>query len=205
MKWIARLCLFAALFVALFAATPCVAAEATSTEPGPSAVQFNIQLGFGHWYGATFGSPIGVTTPALTLGVRPGLKWLELRGYYSIAVRPLENLSTGLPTTVGFAAWDVALTHEIARDGQRMVMGCGPSAGFIHVDQGVGFSFGADIFARYMIRLGNVLAIGPFVDARAMLYELPGSSAPILLFEDYNLRYGHSDAQIQIGVAASLW
>jgi hypothetical protein len=170
-----------------------------------SARQLTVQLGFGHWYGKNFGAPIGATTPALTIGLRPGFRWLELRGYYSVTTDPPVLPTTGETSVVGFAQLDVALTHELRVGRQRMVMGCGPSAGFIHTKQGIGISLGSDAFARYMIDMSGVLALGPFFDVRAMYYDLPGSGVPLIDVVDGDLRMGHNDTHVQIGVAGSFW
>jgi hypothetical protein len=161
-----------------------------------STRQLTVQVGFGHWYGKNFGAPIGATTPALTVGVRPGLRWVELRAYYSVTTDPLVLPTTGETSVVGFAHFDVTLSHELRVGRQRMVMGCGPSAGFVHTKQGIGFSVGSDLYARYMIDVGAVLALGPFADVRAMYYDLPGSDVPI---------FENNDTHIQIGVAGSFW
>jgi hypothetical protein len=170
-----------------------------------SARQLTIQLGFGHWFGKNFGAPIGATTPALTIGVRPRLHWLELRAYYSVTTDPLVLPTTGETSVVGFAHFDVALSHELRVGRQRMVMGCGPSAGFVHTRQGIGISLGSDIFARYLIDVSGLLAVGPFVDVRAMYYELPGSPVPLIDVGDGRVKLGHNDTHIQIGVAGSFW
>jgi hypothetical protein len=170
-----------------------------------SARQLTVQVGFGHWFGKNFGAPIGATTPALTVGWRPGLRWLELRAYYSVTTDPLVLPTTGERSVVGFAQFDVTLSHELRVGRQRMVMGCGPSGGFVHTKEGFGISLGSDIFARYLIDVSGLLAVGPFVDVRAMYYHLPGSDVPLIDVVDGDLKMGHNDTHIQIGVAGSLW
>lgn len=66
-------------------------------------------------------------------------------------------------------------------------------------------SLGSDIFARYLIDVSGLIAIGPFVDVRAMYYILPGSDVPLIDVTDGQLTMGHNDTHIQIGVAGSFW
>lgn len=167
--------------------------------------QLTVNLGFGHWYGGTFGAPIGISTPALTVGVRPGVRFLELRAYYSVSLLDLELPTNGENSHVGFANFDLAATHELRVGIQRMVMGAGVTGGFMHTSQGVGPSLGATLYARYMLDVSSLISIGPYMDARALLYELPGSDVPIYDIVDGRLVAGHSDAHMQIGVAASFW
>ena len=42
----------------------------------------------------------------------------------------------------------------------------------------LGIAFGAEIVGRYLVQLGNALAVGPFIDVRAVLYDLPGDPRP---------------------------
>ena len=143
-----------------------------------SARQLTVQLGFGHWFGKNFGAPIGATTPALTIGLRPRLHWLELRAYYSVTTD-----SAGL-------ADDGRDERRRVRSLRRRAVSRAPGRPPAHGHglraqrrlrshrQGIGISLGSDIFARYLIDVSGLLAIGPFVDVRAMYYELPGSGVP---------------------------
>jgi hypothetical protein len=190
---------------------PAPAAESAPVEESPlsrypeSAQQVFVNLGFSHWYGGTFGAPIGASTPALIVGVRPWTRKLEVRLHYTVAAQGVTLPTNGKRSNVGFANLDVLLSHELRVGGQRMVMGFGPSVGFVHTRQGVGLAVGADLSARYMIDIGEVMALGPFFDVRAQLYNLPGSDVPMYEVKDGRLEPGHSDSQLQIGVAVSLW
>jgi hypothetical protein len=180
--------------------------EAVSRSKYPrSPHQLFVNLGFSHWYGQTFGAPIGVSTPALIVGVRPGVRFLEVRLHYTLSLRRLELPTNGERSRIGFGNLDLQLSHELRLGGQRMVMGFGPSAGFVHTSQGVGFSVGAVLSARYLIDIADVVATGPFLDVRAQLYHLPGSDVPFFEFVDGGLNAGHSDLQLQLGVALSFW
>jgi hypothetical protein len=169
-----------------------------------STRQLLVNLGFSHWYGGTFGAPIGASTPALVVGVRPGVQFLELRLHYTVALRE-QPLPTGDMSTVGFANFDALLSHELRVGSARMVLGCGPSIGFVHTKDGAGISVGADLSARYLLDVTEVIALGPFFDARAQLYELPRSPLPLYEIRDGQLEPGHSDMQLQVGVAVSFW
>ncbi len=177
-------------------------AAAVAREPSDHELFFNV--GFSHWYGGTFGAPAGYTTPALVVGVRPGLSLLELRAHYTVSVYDLP-LPGGEEGIVGFGNLDVLFSHEIRRGEERMLMGFGPSGGFVHTRDGFGLAFGAVLAARMMIDLSDSAALGPFFDARAQWYKLPNSDKPVYDEVDGRVQAGHSDAQLQVGVAVSFW
>ncbi len=64
-------------------------------------------------------------------------------------------------------------------------------------------ALGAAIVARYLVNTRETFALGPFIDVRAMLYELPESTTPIYRIEKGELIAGLSDAQVQVGVVVS--
>lgn len=181
-----------------------VAVEPVADEPAPVRVvkpsRFIVSLGFSHWYGKTFGAPIGFYTPALTLGFVP-MKWLELQLQYSVVVTP-QTMPDGSKSIVGFTTLAVLLRKELGFDGQRLAVACGPAAGIVHTGKGVREAIGAAIIARYLIDM-RWLSLGPFLDLRAALYRLPETNKPLFAVENGVLVSGHSDAQIQIGVAAA--
>ena len=178
------------------------AAAPTAEAPVPvKPLRFVVSLGFQHWYGATFGAPIGITTPGLTLGLVL-VRFLELQLQYSLAVVP-QAMPDGSLSRVGFFTLGAVLRKEVGFDGQRLVLGCGPQGGIVHTSKGVRAAMGAVMVARYLVNTRESFALGPFVDLRAMLYQLPESNLPIYRIEGGQLLAGHSDAQVQVGVAAA--
>ena len=185
----------------LIAATPPdVETEVEAPKP-VLPLRFTISVGFQHWYGGTFGAPIGLYTPGLTLGVAP-TRWLELQLQYSISVVALA-MPDGSKSRVGFATLAVLMKKEFGFDGQRVTFACGPQGGIVHTRRGVREAMGAAIVSRYLINTRDTFALGPFIDMRAMLYELPESTTPIYRIEKGELIAGLSDAQGQIGVVVS--
>lgn len=163
--------------------------------------QLSLQIGSSHWYGPTVGTPVGLTTPAIVVGVRPGLRWLELRLGYTRTVRALSLATTGEKQHVGFVNLDAAITHELRVDGQRMVMGGGPVVGFVHATEGSALAIGAALFARYLIDITGTVAAGPYLDVRIQYYAFPGSGMG--LGDVYDA--GDSDLQSQLGIALAFW
>ena len=166
-----------------------------------STRQLSVQLGSSHWYGPTVGTPVGLTTPAIVVGARPGLRWLELRLGYTRTVKALALATTGEKQHVGFVNLDAAITHELRADGQRMVMGGGPLIGFVHATDGSALAIGAALFARYLIDVTDTVAAGPYLDVRIQYYAFPGSGRG--LGDVYDA--GESDLQSQLGVALTFW
>lgn len=146
-----------------------------------------------------------MTTPALVVGVRPGISLLEIRAHYTVSLDKHELPTNGERSHVGFANLDLLMTRELRASNERMILQFGPAAGFVHTKQGLGFAYGAVLAARYMIDMGKGFALGPFFDARWQLYDLPGSDVPLYEVDDGKLEAGHSDAQSHVGVALSLW
>ncbi len=160
-----------------------------------------ISLGFSHWFGSTFGTPAGIYTPALTVAWVP-LPFLEFGVQYAASVIQL-GVTPDVTSHIGFATFTILPRKELTIAGERLVFGGGPMVGVVHDVAGAGLVLGASIVARYLVQLSGAVLIGPFIDARSVLYELPGTPAPILDFTDGELRVGHADAHIQIGVAAA--
>ncbi len=188
-------------------ALPSAAAPATTAAPAPrgrSTRQITVSAGFAHWYGGTFDAPVGMYTPGITVGVRPGLAWLEARLHYTVSLVELP-LPAGGASRVGFALIEGLLTHELRTGIQRLMIGGGPLGGLVHTAGGVGAALGGVLTARLLIAISRVAWLGPFFELRALLYTLPGSALPIYEFRDGQLRAGHSDAQIDLGVAMSFW
>jgi hypothetical protein len=184
--------------VALAAAPP---AAAPPAKPQPSTRELFIDVGFSHWWGKTFGAPIGASTPALLVGMRPGVRYLEVRLHYTVSLYGLELPTNGESSRVGFANVDVVLEHELRVAGERMMILGGVSGGLVHTSQGVGPSVGSVLGVRYLIDVSPRWSLGPFFDLRWQLYKLPGSDEPFYEVTDGQLVTGHSDAQAQIGVA----
>lgn len=174
-----------------------------ATTPSPNLAAF-VNVGFSHWFGETFGAPAGMTTPALVVGVRPGFDLLEVRAHYTLSLLKHELPSTEERSLVGFANLDVLFNREVGVAGERMMLQCGPSVGFVHTSQGVGLAYGAAFAARYMIDMGEHFALGPFFDVRWQSYDLPGR--PKSRGEDEGaLNAGSTDAQSHLGVALGFW
>jgi hypothetical protein len=170
----------------------------------PSRHQLVFSAGFSHWYGDTLGAPVGTYTPGLAVGVRPGIPWIEVGLHYTLSAVEL-SLPNGSQSHIGFASAEFKVTREMRYETQRLVVGCGPHIGFVHTREGIGFEGGAGLLARYLVDVGDILSVGPFFEARALLYKLPGSSKPIYEWRDGKLVAGHSDAQIHLGVAVTGW
>lgn len=170
------------------------------------AYDVTISLGFSHWYGDTFGAPIGLSTPGLTVGW-VATSWLELQLGYSISVMelPLPNDEGSEDRSrIGYLTLAVLLRRELDVAGERLMFGAGPLVGVVHTKDGLGLAAGAGMVSRYLIAVSEQLSVGPFLDARAVIYALPGSSRPFYEVNDDNVVVGHSDAHIQIGVAFAL-
>lgn len=160
-----------------------------------------ISLGFSHWFGPTFGAPAGIYTPALTVAWAP-VSWLEIGVQYAGSLIEL-HVTPDVTSQIGFATISLVISKEITIAGERLTLGAGPMVGMVYDIAGVGAVVGASIVARYLIQLRDALLLGPFIDARATLYELPGNAAPLFALTGGELQVGHADAQIQIGVAVA--
>jgi hypothetical protein len=204
MSWVSwRL---AVLVLASLAASRHGAAAEPATVAAPPASSASrelfVDVGFSHWWSNTFGARIGASTPALVVGVRPGVPWLELRLHYTVSLDQLALPTNGEQSRVGFANLDVLLERELRVAGERMMILGGVAGGFVHTSQGLGPALGSVIGVRYLIDVSSRWAVGPFFDLRWQAYKLPGSDRPLYAVEG-SLVTSHSDAQAQIGVAFS--
>jgi hypothetical protein len=152
---------------------------------------FTAQLGFGHWYGEAFGAPAGIKTPAAGLGMRVN-SWLETRLRYCVSLVELD-LPSGGRSQVGYATLAALAFRELRVGGQRMRLGCGPQLGAVHSRGGLGFVYGVCFASRYLVAVGRLLSLGPFIDVQALQYRLalgPG--------EKFDAR---SEVQVDLGLA----
>ncbi len=191
------------LLALVLAQSDVVSAEpppAPPAAPPPARLGVMVGIGFSHWYGGTFGAPVGFSTPGLNVALRPKLRWLELTAAYTLSYRdlPLPNGERGI---VGFASFGASLLKELRFDGQRLALAGGPQGGFVHTPRGVGGALGARVKAHYLIEAGPTFAFGPAFEARATLYSLPGSGTPLYRLDGSGLTAGHSDVQVDLSVA----
>jgi hypothetical protein len=161
-----------------------------------------IDVGFSHWLGNTFDAPAGIYTPALTVHVVP-IDWLEVVLQYTGSVIEFTIPTAGRTSQIGFVELSLVLRKELRVGGDLLLLGCGPMVGLVHDVLGVGIAFGAEIVGRYLVQLGNSLAVGPFVDVRAVLYDLPGDPRPFYEIVDGKVLQGHLDAHVQLGAAVA--
>jgi len=155
-------------------------------------VSATVNVGSSHWVGQTFGTPIGLSTPGVAIGVRPGLQWLEVGLRYTLAVQVLP-LPGGTYSRVGFIGLEAALVKELRVGEQRLALGAGPAAAIIHSGLGAGWGVGPVLFARWIIDVGERLGLGPFFAMRPVFYTLPGDAALL----------GRQDMQADLGVTAA--
>ncbi len=170
------------------------------------AYRATISVGFSHWYGDTVGAPIGLSTPGLTVGW-VATSWFELQLGYSISITELPlaaDDSSATRSRIGYLTLATLLRRELTVVGERLMFGAGPLGGVVHTKDGLGLALGAAIVSRYLIAVSDDLSVGPFIDVRALVYSLPGSSRPFYEVNDDKVVTGHSDAHVQIGVAFAL-
>lgn len=177
----------------------CVDVQESGTAPAPEARpsdrQLSLSLGFSHWFGPRLGTPEGLDTPTVSLGVRPALRFVELRLRYAGSTRALD-LPTGVRSHVGFVSVEATVTHGLAVGAQRIDLYAGPLATLVH-SNGATAGMGILIGTRLLIRAGKAgIAIGPFFEARSVFYKLPGERGGLL-------DPGRRDAQIDLGVVAT--
>lgn len=180
---------------------PVVCVEARESAPAPverarlSDRQLSLWLGFSHWFGPRLGTPEGFDTPTASLGVRPAVRFVELRLRYAGSTRALD-LPTGVKSGVGFVSIEATLTHGLAVGAQRIDLYAGPLATLVH-SNGATAGMGILLGARFTIRAGNTgLSFGPFFEARSVFYKLPGESGGLL-------DPGRRDAHIDLGLVAT--
>lgn len=155
-----------------------------------------LELGFAHWFGETSGSPDGFTTPEVTVGVQPGLSFLDLQVRYTRSI-PALPATHGTTVGVGFLAAGILLQHDLSLGKQAIVVFAGPE-GLLYHDAAGAFTIGGGgvIGARYLFSVGIVVRIGPFLSAHEVFYTLPGEDRSLL--ED-----PRREAQIDLGVSVT--
>jgi hypothetical protein len=175
---------------------PVVSAPESDT---PSDHRLVGTLGFAHWFGSTFGSPDGISTPELSLGGRPGLSWLDLRFRYSLSLKRFD-LPDGRRSYVGFASLEVLVSRELRIGSQALNGFVGVEGSINHSIGGVGNGLGVVLGAEYLLAtgLGHRHAAGFFVVTHEILYTLPGDSSNLL-------NNPRRDAQVDLGVVTTLF
>jgi hypothetical protein len=197
---IIRRCLSAFLFCVTGISIAAGTGEAASGDDGASPSRISLGLGFSHWFGSTFGSPDGYTTPAAYIGIRPGVPFLCVQLRYSLSL--VEHSLVGDENDrVGFASLEVLANREFRADGQAVNLFAGPLALMDHAGlDGAGWGYGIALGAEYLFpserRLGH--RVGIFLGAREVFYVLPGDDAR--LFSD-----PRRDGQIDLGVVTTLF
>lgn len=185
-------------FASLASAQPTQGEQTAASHSDPEALRADrrvaISLGFAHWFGETFNAPDGMTTPTLSVGMRPGLSFLELRLRYSLAVKALP-LPERDKEHVGFAALEVALTHGLEVGSSRIDLLAGPFAGLVHAG-GVAPAPGALFGAQWTVRVVSNFALGGFFEGRMFWYVLPDDSRNLFSSP-------RRDAQIDLGLLAT--
>lgn len=164
----------------------------------------HLGVGFSHWYGDTFGAPVGFTTPGLNFSIQPGLSWLEVTAAYSLSVAGLP-LPDGSKGVVGFGLVGASLVRELRMNNQRLGIAGGPVVGLVHTPGGAGIAMGARLAARYLIKVSQLISIGPSFEGRGVLYLLPGSNRPLYAITNGSLVAGHSDVQVDLSVLVAFW
>ena len=165
-----------------------------------SSRRVSVHLSFSHWFSGALGQPDGYLTPALAIGVRPGVRNLELGLRYSVAPGRL-TLPSGARSVVGFASFEVLASREMRVGRQALRVFAGPFGAIVHtegssVGYGVGLAAGAELTFGVAGRAD--VGIGPFFAARGVYYALPGDAAPAAIDDGWR-----RDAQIDLGVVLS--
>ncbi len=181
-------------------------ADATASDATPSDLQtpapsararsdhrLSLWLGFSHWFGGTFGSPDGIGTPGLGVGVRPGLSFLEVRARYTVSVTAL-TLPAGGSSTVGFASLELVATHGLELDRNRIDLYAGPLGAMVH-SSGITGAMGFVIGVQWTFVIGTSadVALGVTFEGRQVFYVLPGDPHDIL-------NSPRRDGQMDLGV-----
>lgn len=150
-------------------------------------------LGFSHWFGPTLGSPDGVSTPVVAIGVEPGVRFLEARARYTVSVTP-RAVPGPAEHRVGFASLELVGKHRLSVGSQHMEVLLGPFATLAHAG-GVGVGGGLVVGARWTFSRGTEAtpALGIFFEGRQVLYRLPGDTGD-----------ARRDAQMDLGVVGVL-
>lgn len=154
-----------------------------------------ISVGFSHWFSPRLGSPDGITTPSLMVGVRPGIEILELRLRYTIGVLPIA-IPHAASENVGFATLEVVLTHGASWAGQSIDFHAGVHGGLVHAGTLTG-CFGVVLGLAWTLDVSSEVALGPYFETRLVSYPLPGDG---FSFPEHL----QGDAQIDLGVALTI-
>lgn len=154
-----------------------------------------ISLGFSHWFSPRLGSPAGITTPSLMVGVRPGIEIVELRLRYAIGVAPIA-VPRGASENVGFATLELVLTHGARWSGQSIDFHAGVHGGIVHAGAVTG-CFGVVLGLAWTLDVSSDVALGPYFETRLVSYPLRGDG---FSFPEHL----EGDAQIDLGVALTV-
>jgi hypothetical protein len=183
------------------AALPTRAARAEGADDAaPSRHRVAASVGFSHWFGSTFGSPDGVSTPMFAVGLRPGLSFVEIKARYTRSAAPaaVPGAARGL---VGFASTELLLCRELRSGRQSLTGFAGALALFTHAGSpSIGGGYGAVLGAEYLVRTGLARshAAGIFLAAHEVFYALPGERRDAL-------EAPRRDAQIDLGLTTTLF
>ena len=188
-----------ARIVALSLVLAVAAPRLACAEPTPASPRrLAIGIGFSHWFGTTFGSPDGVSTPTLFVGVRPALRFLELRFRTTFSVVDFDY-RTGRHGPASFTSLGLLVEHELHVGRQSLGVFLGPEVIAVRAD---GTSFGFDLALGFDFLIETGLrprhTVGLFVAAREVFYRLGSDSASLF---DASLR----DGQIDLGVMTTLF
>lgn len=164
----------------------------------PSKRRVALSLGFSHWFGATFGSPDGLKTPTVGIGVRPGVSYLEARLRYSVSFPELA-LPSGARSHVGFLSLEWLLCKELAVRSTRANLYAGPLGLVAHAGSATG-GLGAVLGAQILLetRAPSRLGVGFFFEGREIFYRLR---------EDTGTIFDHArrDGQMDLGLVAAVF
>ncbi|MHB8878327.1 MAG: hypothetical protein ACYC8T_31915 [Myxococcaceae bacterium] len=163
---------------------------------GASSRRLSLTLGFAHWFGRTFDAPPGIGTPAVGIGIRPGVSFLEVRARYLFTLAPLTRLS-GERSRYGQASLALVLCRELSSAGHSLNAFAGPLGVLTHGGApGVAGGYGAVVGVEYLIASGlsGANRFGIFTQSQALSYSLPGDSPGM-----------RSDVQVDLGFVATLF
>jgi hypothetical protein len=157
-----------------------------------------LALGFSHWFGPTLGSPDGVTTPAVAVGVRPGLSFLEMCARYAVSLEPIER--DEVPGRVGFLSLEVVASREMRAGNQTLLASVGPFGLLDHAGGSLAGGYGVVFDVEYLFETGlpGRIAMGIFLATRVVYYALPGEERDLL-------GDARRDAQIDLGLVATIF
>lgn len=152
-------------------------------------------IGFSHWFGPTLGSPDGVDTPVVEVGVEPGVDFLEVRARFTPALASASAVD-------GFGGVGLLLRHGLSSGRQEVGVRGGPEVFGVATSEGMRPGVGAMVGAEILISVGQGASrprIGGFFAAHELTYTLPGEVDADLLGD------AHRDAQIDLGFEVVLF